>query len=546
MTRTLPPLIAIALLALGAGLVAGTGAPAVAFDDGVSKATVNGSPIVSPLAYDPPTDVVTSGANNHPTWHVFLEDNESSTLSDWAAADDQRSVERWHNDSEYALLEAPPAAIGVTRYDRWRGDGLAAASWVDGVAINRHTSVAESVDPIQTESGVTTPDALTNLQVSLRTPGGGASYSRSAFATRSETNVSTLAETRNITHADQVSANGSGTTIAILSTGVNTANGQLFGNGTDGSTVRLAAASKSYLDGDTVSADGNDAVEDQHGRGTALASVAAGNSSDSDYDGYAGNATILALQTHTQDGTARADHVASGLRYAADNGADIILVDMSDATYHAGVVDAADYALSDDNTTAIVAPAGNQRSASRWLSTPADAPVDGVLAVGATNTSQHEAAQAAYFSQVGGDPGQDLSNGATTGAQVTTTAPGMRIEYELADRDGTTETAVSNGTGVAAAQVAGGMAQVLDANPDWTGEPAVMAERVRNSSRPIPTAAVAEVGSGQLAVDYLNDSWSPSSQSASMSVEAERRQVYWDALSRVETSLWRSFSGVFA
>lgn len=80
---------------------------------------------------------------------------------------------------------------------------------------------------------------------------------------------------RTATGQDSVTGTGSGLTIAVIDTGINTANGRVFGNGTDGSSSRILGASKDIIENETVAADGMDAIEDGNGHGTHVASTAA-------------------------------------------------------------------------------------------------------------------------------------------------------------------------------------------------------------------------------------------------------------------------------
>lgn len=142
-------------------------------------------------------------------------------------------------------------------------------------------------------------------------------------------------------------------TIAVLDTGV------------DGSHPDLAgriASGKSFL--------GTDPNTDPNGHGTALAGIAA--ASVNNGTGVAGvaysGASISPVQVLGADGTGYDSDVAAGVLWAADNGAQVILMGFSSPDYSGALADAVDYAWSrgavlvaatgNDGATAVTYPAG--------------------------------------------------------------------------------------------------------------------------------------------------------------------------------------------
>jgi len=139
-----------------------------------------------------------------------------------------------------------------------------------------------------------------------------------AIATSEDAELTTLQETREMTGATTVDADTSGLTVAVIDTGVNTADGRVFGNGTVGSDIRIADASKDFIEDETVAENGLDAVEDPNGHGTHVASTIAANHSNNSHDGYAPNAEVLALRALDAEGSGSSADIAAAIRYAAD------------------------------------------------------------------------------------------------------------------------------------------------------------------------------------------------------------------------------------
>ncbi len=160
---------------------------------------------------------------------------------------------------------------------------------------------------------------------------------------------------------------GQGVTVAVIDTGVNADHVDLRNNVLTG---------KDFVDGD----DDASPVDDDHG--TGMASVIAGHGHGAGAaDGVMGlapEAKILPIRIHYTANTGIADEI----RYAVDNGADIINVsqDLRDSRFQSGAVpediEAISYALQND--VLIVAGVGNLGE--RRVGFPAMSP--GVVAVG--------------------------------------------------------------------------------------------------------------------------------------------------------------------
>lgn len=515
-------------------------APTAGFDDGTFDAfTLDRSGLLNPFGFDVSGAVVSHGAERDPSWHVWVGGGDLSSLREWANASSERELLRQFNDSDYAVVRAPAADVGARLADRWFGSGLAAAPYVDRIAVDRAVGLPQPVKPLDSRDSFPTESGFGGLRGTLRRTGAGLrepgdqSIRPGGIAYEENANTSTLKQGRNVTGVDNVSADvdGSGIIIAVVDTGANTDGGEVFGNGTDGSTLRIDNASKNFISGKSVNVSGSNfgPIEDGNGHGTWVAAAAAANTTNESYDGVAPNATLLVLKALADDGSGSTSDIAAAIRYAADNGADVLSMSLGSPVYSPALDDAIQYAF-DEGVSAVVVAAGNSRRTTRWVATPAD--VDGVIAVAATNTTRPGSAASAYFSQVGPDPGTtDFSRGATQGERITIAAPGMLVEAQVPRQSGGHRKRTLSGTSMSTPVVAGAVALLLDSEAGVTGEETAIRERVRESARPMPVAAEAEVGGGMLAVDRLLDDDRDGSQRSAMSTRAEARDGFWRGLS---------------
>jgi hypothetical protein len=464
-------------------------------------------------------------AHGNPQWHVYYEDGKFDSLEKWVNSSDQRHLIDHQNETNYATVSAPHGHIGVTLLDRVRGNGLQSRSYISTIDLAVTMENVEPLRSLDSESSFERPGRLT------RTLTAG-SYSPRGIAFSEDAEQATVGEARTVIGADKVTATGDNITIAVLDTGVNVDDGRVLGNGNPNSEIRILPASKSFITGETVAEDGYSAVRDENGHGTWVASAAAANTSNSTYDGIAPDADILALQTLDKDGQGSTTNIAEAVRYAADHDADVIAMSLGSHVYSESLDRAIQYALDNGVTTVSVA-AGNSRPTNRWTASPGDS--ERVLTVTATNTTDAANATTAYFANVGPDPGtSDLSEGATHGAKPDVGAPGMNVTARVPDASGYISNKTLSGTSMAQPFVAGAVAVALEEHPEWRNETETVNNLVRNSSRPMPNAAVSEVGHGMLALDNLIDQWSPKSQDDSMTETAEAREHFWQS----ESDLW--------
>jgi len=475
-------------------------------------------------------DVNTTESVNHfgqASWIVHVDEDSQSSLQSWADLDEDRRIVEQYNDSNRALVSAPPGAIGLSEWDRWMGDGLASRSYVESIRIN---TVLGNVDPVRLQNESAVPSPTDEIWAASWRADGEFSPRGIAFDANAE--KTSLEESREMTGSTDVDADTSGLTAAVIDTGVNHANGKVFGNGSTGSDVRIHNDSKDFITGERVSTDGLDAVADPNGHGTHVAATIAADYNGTEYDGYAPNASILALRALDKDGSGSMSNIAKAIRYAADHDSDVIHLSLGSPKYNQEIVDAVEYAT--DQGSVVVVAAGNSRQSARWIATPADAHDDGVVAVAASNHSANASnASIGYFSQLGDDPGTtDLSEGASAGETVDVSGVGMKLTAMTPDTSGRVTATTKTGTSMGAPTVTGGILQAMAANSSLQGEPALVAEQVRKTARPLPKATTQETGAGLLAVDRLaNGNASGPTQEEAMTETAEERDDFWTWLS---------------
>ncbi|MET8525392.1 S8 family serine peptidase [Micromonospora sp. NPDC005172] len=158
---------------------------------------------------------------------------------------------------------------------------------------------------------------------------------------------------------------GAGVVVAVVDTGVEASHPDLRGQVLAGHGTNVTAASDGRRDDDK-----------EKGHGTKMAGTIAGRGGGAMQElGIAPAAKILPISMGTNfDG----QDLVLGVRWAADNGADVINLSLGDErTASPELVDAINYALSKD--AVVVASAGNVEQGDRQVMSPANIP--GVVAV---------------------------------------------------------------------------------------------------------------------------------------------------------------------
>ena len=183
---------------------------------------------------------------------------------------------------------------------------------------------------------------------------------------------------------------------------------------------------------------------DFYGHGTHCSGIAAGvGNNATGIAGVAWSSKIMAVRSGYQyngRGYLQCADSANAIRYAADNGADVISMSFGGSSISSLIQDAVEYARG--LGVILVAAAGNSPSSTKHY----PAAYDGVLAVAATNQSDGKA----WFSSYGD--------------WVDVSAPGMDVYSTLFDDD----YASKSGTSMACPHVSGEAALILSLNPGWS------------------------------------------------------------------------------
>jgi type VII secretion-associated serine protease mycosin len=228
---------------------------------------------------------------------------------------------------------------------------------------------------------------------------------------------------------------GSSVTVAVLDTGVSSANSQLSG---------AVSAGPNEVSGNAPT------TQDPVGHGTEVAGIIAARASgDNGFQGLAPQAKILSVRASDAKGNGSAAVLAKAVRAAADGGAGVINISQDVQSNNIPVAQsptsdlakAVDYAVHTKDAV-VVASAGNE-----GLDQPTyPAAFPGVLAVGASDYNDERA----DFSEMG-----DFVGVAAPGVDMTTTWPAGGL-------------CAADGTSFSAPYVSGLAALIRSAHPDWT------------------------------------------------------------------------------
>jgi subtilisin family serine protease len=241
-------------------------------------------------------------------------------------------------------------------------------------------------------------------------------------------------------------------TVAVLDTGVDASHPDLAGQLVPGTSM----------------IDASEGTSDANGHGTWMAGIVAA-ATDNGIGvagiGFAG-VDVMPVKVLSADGTGQDSDIISGVLYAADHGADVILMSFSNPGYSYALQAAIDYAWS--NGAVVVAATGNE-----GLSEPTFPAGDrGVVGVSSTDFNDT----------------LDLSS--NYGADTFIAAPGSGIETTATDGGYTT----ISGTSAAAAEVAGAAALLRASSFDATN--GVIVGRLARNADAAGTAD--QTGNGRL------------------------------------------------
>lgn len=242
---------------------------------------------------------------------------------------------------------------------------------------------------------------------------------------------------------------GEGVVVAVVDTGV------------DGSHPELSSrmwVNPGEIPGNVIDDDGNGFIDDVYGwdfvgsdndpadangHGTHVAGIIAAANDGIGATGVAFGATIMPVRVLDANGAGSFYDVAAGIRYAVDNGAQVINLSLG-GSYSSAVHSALAYA--GQHSVFVVAAAGNEGAVTPVYPAAFGADLTHVLSVGAHDSNNTRA----YF-----------SNGVGTSGAVQVAAPGVGV---LSCLPGNRYSRLS-GTSMAAPHVAGLAALALSANP---------------------------------------------------------------------------------
>nr|MDJ0511015.1 S8 family serine peptidase [Crocosphaera sp.] len=185
---------------------------------------------------------------------------------------------------------------------------------------------------------------------------------------------------------------------------------------------------------------------DVHGHGTHVSGTIAGERNNFGVTGIAYDAEIMAVKVLNDQGSGYTSGIAKGVRYAVDNGADVINMSLGGGSWNQALRDAIKYAS--DNGVIVVSAAGNSKGSLPVY--PGRYATDWGLVVGAVDSKNNMAS----FSNRAGDDSK----------MAYVTAPGVSIYSTLPNN----RYASWNGTSMATPHVAGIVALMLDANENLT------------------------------------------------------------------------------
>ncbi len=265
---------------------------------------------------------------------------------------------------------------------------------------------------------------------------------------------------------------GAGVTVAVVDTGVEDDHPDLVGS---------EVAGRDF----TREQDGVDRI----GHGTHVAATIA--SHRAPYRGVAPDARLLDAKVCYADGNCPESVIIEGMRWAAEQGADVVNVSLGlAATDDVDPVEAAVDALSASHGTLFVISAGNTgRAGAGTVLSPGTA--DSALTVGAVNRDD---SLAGFSSR-----GPRVPDGAV---KPDITAPGVDVVAAKASTGGSPGTPVGgdhtalSGTSMASPHVAGAAALLAQRHPDWSG--AQLKATLTASAKPNAEVGVHEQGSGRL------------------------------------------------
>ncbi len=241
---------------------------------------------------------------------------------------------------------------------------------------------------------------------------------------------------------------GKGVVVAVLDTGVDynhndlknniwTNSGEIANNGIDDD-------GNGYIDdfyGWNFDGNNNNTL-DESGHGTHVSGTIAGTNNDFGVTGIAYDAQIMPVKVLDNSGSGSTTSVANGIRYAVDNGADVINLSLGSSSSSSIIESAIEYASS-QGVTVVMAAGNDGRNRPAYPARFAD---EYGIAVGAIDRDENMA----RFSNRSGSTA--LTYVTAPGVDIYSTFPNNRYDF-------------NSGTSMATPHVSGVVALMLSANP---------------------------------------------------------------------------------
>ncbi|MBC6431202.1 S8 family serine peptidase [Nostoc sp. HG1] len=261
---------------------------------------------------------------------------------------------------------------------------------------------------------------------------------------------------------------GKGVVVAVVDTGVDY-NHEDLKNNIWTNTKEIAGNSidddgNGYID-DNYGwnfSDKNNNTLDNNGHGTHVSGTIAGENNNYGVTGIAYDAKIMPVKVLNESGSGSYSSISKGIRYAVDNGANVINLSLGGASSNRTLESAIDYASS--KGVIVVMAAGNNGDSSPDY--PARYAYKSGIAVGAVDKNNNM---------------PDFSNRSGTDEISYVTAPGVKVYSSVPNN----QYATYSGTSMAAPHVAGVVALMLSANPNLTDAQVrqIVAETAENSTQ---------------------------------------------------------------
>ncbi|WP_375505022.1 S8 family peptidase [uncultured Nostoc sp.] len=273
---------------------------------------------------------------------------------------------------------------------------------------------------------------------------------------------------------------GKGVVVAVVDTGVDynhedlknniwTNSKEIAGNGIDDD-------GNGYID-DNYGwnfSDKNNNTLDNNGHGTHVSGTIAGENNNYGVTGIAYDAKIMPVKALNESGSGSYNSISKGIRYAVDNGANVINLSLGGTSSNRTLESAIDYASS--KGVIVVMAAGNNGDSSPEY--PARYASKSGIAVGAVDKNNNLA---------------DFSNRSGTNEIAYVTAPGVKVYSSVPNN----QYATYSGTSMAAPHVAGIVALMLSANPNLSDAQVrqIVTETAENSTQNTNSSNISNVSS---------------------------------------------------